>query len=54
MKKDLYQITNLETFNKGAPFALCEKHFHSWVAKDKVLWDKIGENTNLPCNQCGN
>ncbi|MFA5652454.1 MAG: hypothetical protein WC933_03765 [Candidatus Paceibacterota bacterium] len=52
--KNLYQITNLNTFEKGSPFALCEKCFKEWEIKvqGRILYNKIGENTNLPCNEC--
>ena len=54
MKKDLYQITNLNSFDKGTPFALCGKHFKEWEKKvaGKIYFTKIGENTPLPCNEC--
>jgi len=50
---DLYQITNLNTFEKGTPFGLCQKCFEKWEAKDRVLWNRIGRKTTYPCNECG-
>lgn len=55
MKKLLYQITNLDKFEKGEPFALCDKCYSEWAKKiqGKVYYERIGDNTPLPCNQCG-
>lgn len=54
-KKNLYRILNFELGKWGEPFALCDKCFEKWKEQigGKIYYSKIGENTNLPCNQCG-
>lgn len=52
-KVNLYQITNLEQGKKGEPFGMCDKCFKKWDKKVNVFWQKIGENTIYPCNECG-
>jgi len=56
-KVNLYQITNLEQDKKGKPFGLCNKCFKKWekfmISRDNLTYEKIGENTIYPCNECG-
>ncbi len=54
-KKSLYQITNLNTYEQGKPFALCDKCFKEWYKKvsGKILFNKIAEKAIIPCNECG-
>ena len=48
----LYVITSINSGRDGAPFALCEKHFDTWTAKDRVIWRQIGQHTSEPCQIC--
>lgn len=54
--KKLYRIFNLEKDQYGEPFALCDKCFKKWKEeiRGRIVFEQIGDNTPLPCNQCGN
>ena len=55
MNKNLYHILNLEKGEYGEPFSLCDECFPGWsdAVSDKIVYYKIAENSDIPCNLCG-
>jgi uncharacterized protein (UPF0333 family) len=51
-KKSVYQIFNADKGLYGKVFALCGKCYEEWEGKNRVIVEKIGENSPLPCNEC--
>lgn len=53
-KKNLYRIFNPSVGEYGTVFALCKRCFVDWKNKieGKIIYEEIGKDTNLPCNEC--
>ena len=54
MKKNLYEIYNIELDKTGKYFALCDSCYKEWIKKlpKTLMVKKLGENTKEPCNHC--